>query len=178
MPATELRPDPAQVREAGIADVAQVAQIHVRSWQVAYQGLLPEELLAQLDPKQRAERWSRAVIDGDPILLVAVDGADQPVGFVAVGASRDDDADGTTGEVYALYLDPDRQRRGHGRALLTASVLHLRETGFSVATLWVAAGNQQAVRFYEDQGWEADGTMRRDAVGECQLEQHRYRREL
>ena len=34
-----------KVREASGDDVSAIAEIHVRSWQAAYQGILPNELL-------------------------------------------------------------------------------------------------------------------------------------
>jgi len=46
-----------------------------------------------------------------------------------------------------------------------------------MATLWVLATNERAMRFYERQGWRSDGSVRIDRVGELRtpVEESRYR---
>jgi ribosomal protein S18 acetylase RimI-like enzyme len=91
-----------------------------------------------------------------------VDDDDQVAGIVAAGPSRDPgDADG---QLYALYVDPDRFGAGYGSALDQAARAHLAGQGFTRATLWVLVGNDRARSFYERRGWEADGE-RRDHLG-------------
>ncbi|MBO0884653.1 MAG: hypothetical protein J2P17_30840 [Mycobacterium sp.] len=46
-------------RPATAADAARLADVHVRSWQWAYLGLMPEHVLAGLDIDQRTERSHR-----------------------------------------------------------------------------------------------------------------------
>ena len=41
------------VRPATLADVTEIAMIHVRSWQAAYRGLMPQDYLRSLDPAAR-----------------------------------------------------------------------------------------------------------------------------
>jgi hypothetical protein len=35
----------------------EIAEVHVCSWKVGYRGLLPQDLLDSLDPRQRVPRW-------------------------------------------------------------------------------------------------------------------------
>jgi hypothetical protein len=42
------------VRPATLADVTEIAMIHVRSWQAAYRVLMPQDYLDGLDPAARA----------------------------------------------------------------------------------------------------------------------------
>ena len=44
------------VRRATPEDAAGVAGVHVRSWQVAYRGLLPDDYLDGLRPEDRMAR--------------------------------------------------------------------------------------------------------------------------
>jgi hypothetical protein len=53
------------VRPARAGDVPQIALIHVRSWQGAYRGLMPQEYLDGLQPDQRAGLWERALRQPD-----------------------------------------------------------------------------------------------------------------
>jgi len=46
------------LRPAQPADAAAVARVHVRSWQVAYRGLLPDEYLDGLQPEDRAPHYT------------------------------------------------------------------------------------------------------------------------
>lgn len=52
------------VRPARITDADGIAEVHVRSWQAAYRGLMPQEVLDGLSVAQRAEGWRRIL--GDP----------------------------------------------------------------------------------------------------------------
>ena len=53
------------IRSARIEDAPQIAHVHVRSWQGAYRGLLPEAYLDSLDPVQRASTWTRRLAETD-----------------------------------------------------------------------------------------------------------------
>ncbi len=152
-----------RVREARHGDELAVARLHVRSWQEAYEGLMPAEFLAALDPRERAARYAFGAGPDAPVTLLALaggdDGAETIAGFATFGASRDEDARGL-GEVHALYVDPDRVRGGVGRLLMAEVRGRLREAGFPAAILWVLRGNQRAAAFYEREGWSRDGATR------------------
>lgn len=92
------------------------------------------------------------------------------LGFAAVGPSRDDDATGATGELYAIYADPDAWGRGIGRRLMATAVNELATAGFAEATLWVLESNQRARRFYETGGWKTDGSRRTEELRDGQVE--------
>ncbi len=70
------------------------------------------------------------------------------LGFVA--AEPDSDF------VEVLYVDPDAQGRGIGRALLARCCDHLRDAGYDSATLYTREGTR-AEGFYRALGWTRDG---------------------
>lgn len=43
---------------AELTDAMGVAQVHVRSWQVGYRGLMPDDYLDQLRPEERAAKYT------------------------------------------------------------------------------------------------------------------------
>lgn len=154
-----------QVRTAAPTDAADVERVRVRTWQAAYAGIVPDDVLAALDDQleERAgrirDRWS-APGPRRFTTLVAVD----PVvcGFVTYGPYRiEDGPDGrleaAAGEVLAVYVEPRRQGRGAGRALLDAAVAALGNAGVSEVRLWVLEENAPSRRFYERYGFVADG---------------------
>jgi GNAT superfamily N-acetyltransferase len=113
----------AQVRPAGDGDAEQLGLIHVRSWQGAYQGLMPQDFLDQLDPASRAQGWRSVLRAGDDQASVLVAAGEAGVsGFVSFGPSRDPDADPKrTGEVFAIYVLPGAWSTGQGRLLMAAA---------------------------------------------------------
>jgi GNAT superfamily N-acetyltransferase len=164
---TAPREEPApavELREARRGDELAVADVHVRAWQEAYRGLIPDEYLDALDPRDRATRYTFEADDpAAPTTVIAVDGAgdgeEQILGFTTICPSRDADAPGL-GEVVALYVDPERYRGGVGRVLMAEARRRLREAGFTEALLWVLDGNDRATSFYEREGWTPDGARR------------------
>lgn len=71
------------------------------------------------------------------------------VGF-AIGNAR-------TGNVWALFVDPDHEGHGHGRRLHDAMVAWLWVQG--LARLWLTTGpGTRAARFYPAAGWQLAGT--------------------
>ncbi len=153
-----------ELREARVGDEAAVADIHVRAWQEAYRGLIPDEFLDDLDPEHRARTYDFESSDPDaPTTLLAVmegeDCGEVILGFVTFCRSRDIDAP-DHGEVVALYVDPERYETGVGRMLMAEARRRLWEAGYVDALLWVLDGNERAARFYEVEGWTRDGATR------------------
>jgi len=167
------------IRPAQQRDAAAIALIHVRTWQAAYRGQLPDGFLKSLDTEieQRTARWERSIANAasrGQVQLVVEDG-DRVVGFVTFGPSEDDPAEPHVGEVYAIYVDPGHWDRGYGRDLFAAAVRGLTVAGFRAATLWVLATNARARRFYEAAGWVADGAKKTERRGDVELHEIRYR---
>jgi ribosomal protein S18 acetylase RimI-like enzyme len=168
---------PVLVRLAEPKDVAEVADVHVRAWQVGYKGLVPDEYLDGLRPEERAKHYTFGDPDpSQPITIVAVErGA--ICGFATIGSARDADVQ-TSGELYALYVEPAGWGRGVGRALVTAAREQLARRGFTAAVLWVLVGNERAARFYRIDGWLPDGSRRLIQVWGLTVDEVRYRRVL
>ncbi|WP_432246390.1 N-acetyltransferase family protein [Mycolicibacterium sp. ELW1] len=162
-----------EVREAVPDDAMALAQVHVRSWRAGYRGLVAQSYLDALDPEERAKRFVLEAMElRGPYTLVAVDhGA--ICGHVTIGQSRDDDMP-DSGEVWALYVDPQRWGTGIGRALLAAGCDRLRTAGHQRAFLWVLSANDGARRFYERAGWSADGRERFDVFGDTPVRKSSY----
>ncbi|MGH9016393.1 MAG: GNAT family N-acetyltransferase [Acidimicrobiales bacterium] len=166
-----------RVRPARPDDAAAVAVVHVRSWQAAYRGLMPDDYLDGLRSEDRQGRYTFGLSDPDaPATVVAeVDGIIR--GFATTGPARDDDA-GDQGELFGFYVDPDVWGQGIGRLLMARARDRLVGRGWRSALLWVLVGNSRAERFYAADGWVADGEKRTDEVWGVIVEETRYRRRL
>ncbi|HEX3792607.1 MAG TPA: GNAT family N-acetyltransferase [Pseudonocardiaceae bacterium] len=167
----------AGVRPAAVADADAIGEIHVASWQAAYAGLLPAEFLRGLSVADRQQYWARRLAEPRPgHVLVVLDGP-EVAGFTDVGPSRDEGADAHTGELNAIYLHPERWRRGLGRQLHEHALAELAADGYTTATLWVLHGNHQARRFYQRAGWIDEGLSKEALMrnGTIRAEEVRYR---
>ena len=140
----------------------------MRTWQAAYAHVFSAEQLGGLSVERRAEMWRET-----PPLVAEADG--RVIGFVSVGASRDDDAEG---ELFAIYVHPDHWGTGAGRELIAAGEERLRELGHSDVVLWVLDDNPRARRFYEVAGWKVDGTTRPIEIFGIEVPEVRYRKRL
>lgn len=174
-----------EIRRALVDDALGIATVHVRSWQVAYKGLMPDLYLDQLDVERRRAGWAQDIAEADwprAGTLVATEGTGNVIGFAHVGPAREGDGDPIViGELAAIYLLPDVWGSGIGRRLMAAAVNVLRDAGFAEAILWVLEGNERARRFYERGGWQLDGLdgldgAAKDAViADIALAEVRYR---
>jgi ribosomal protein S18 acetylase RimI-like enzyme len=139
------------VRGTTIEDLPQLVVVRTRSWRAAYRDLLPSSVLGRLDdgPEEvaRSAAWLSAPVPGR-VNLVAVDRG-EVVGYVAAGRERQDPQISEAGEVYALYVDPCRWRKGTGRLLLDAAMAQLAELSFTWVSVWTLSSNQPALSFYQ-----------------------------
>lgn len=140
------------IRHAEIDDAAGIARVRAESWLVAYRGIVPDEFLDAIDVGEWAERQRRNMenVSGDLVSFVA-ETQGEVVGWAAGGPNREDDPD-YSGELYAIYLIPERQRRGIGLNLMAATARRLIGEGMDSMIVWVLAENHPARRFYEALG--------------------------
>jgi len=173
--------EPMDIRPAGVEDALAIAVVHVRSWQAAYQGLVPQDFLESLDVGQRRLAWEEILGETEwPRAGTFVAVTDEGVlGFVNICPTRDDDENpAVVGEVSAIYVLGEAWGTGAGRRLMGAAVDSLKEAGYEQVTLWVLDENHRSRQFYEAGGWRPDGTVKRDDVRGFALTQVRYRRLL
>jgi ribosomal protein S18 acetylase RimI-like enzyme len=153
-----VRVRPAQERDAGA-----IAAVHVRSWQAAYRGLVPDDVLDALSIPRREASWLQTLRARAGLCTLVADEDGSIAGFCTVVLpSRDADAGPLTGEIAALYVDPPRWRAGTGTALLLAALAALESEGCSEVTLWVIDGNLRGREFYRRFGFKADGGRREE----------------
>ncbi len=166
------------IRHGRPSDWRGAARINVAGWRYAYRGAMDDAFLDAMDP----DEWSgwRARRYGNPLPGVAhlVELSDGDlVGYGDIGPSRSED-DTVTGELYAIYLDPDCIGTGLGRPLIRAARRTLEVLGHRRAELWVLDSNERARRFYEADGWRHDGEVKVEAMGGAEIVEARYTRDL
>jgi ribosomal protein S18 acetylase RimI-like enzyme len=164
------------IRPAQLAEAAQIAQVHVDTWQFAYKGLIPDSILSSLSVEGRTRRWDHTLAAAgiDTQTFVAeLDG--RVVGFCSVGPCRDEDLQGHEfGELLAVYVSPDSMKNGIGSALALAGLAFLRKNRHEKATLWVLTSNLASRTWYEKRGWAIEGGIKTDVIDGFEMHEARY----
>jgi ribosomal protein S18 acetylase RimI-like enzyme len=148
------------VRPARHEDIPPIMALHERCWRISYAGLADADAKFARPREEWVRLWEEIL---DRTWVAEAEGA--VGGFVVCGASRDTDAPAGTGEIFALYVDPDRQGLGLGAALVSLALGELSGAGFSRVSLWTFEHNPASRGFYERLGFAWDGTETRDEDG-------------
>jgi ribosomal protein S18 acetylase RimI-like enzyme len=125
----------------------------VDTWRAAYRGIVPDDYLANLSYEESGRRWlDRLTTDGRGVFVA--DGHQGIYGF-ASGRPRQRFSKGLEehgGELETVYVLPNSQGSGAGRALVAAVAEYLLGRGTTSGLLWVFEENRPARGFYESLG--------------------------
>lgn len=143
-----------KLRSARIDDAAQLAQIHLLTWQATYRDLLSAGYLAGLanDIDRRAQVLADAIAT-EKMSVQVVEQNGQLVAWASFGSSRDAEAISTTAELRAINLLPQVWSQGIGTRLWRHVRQLLINAGYTAATVWVLQGNDRAIGFYQAAGF-------------------------
>ena len=141
------------IRPAHEGDLPAISEIHVRSWQSAYVGIVPDQILQAKDVPAHETMW-RGMLGRYPgNLLVAVDERASVLGFSYVAAVTDQPDDlPYDGRVYALHVGPHLKRQGIGSQLFDAAIDRLRDLRCGSIIVWTFKELAPSRRFYEQHG--------------------------
>ena len=150
-----------EIRRARLEDAAAIAEVHVRTWQAAYEHVFGAERLAGIDRAGREGLARRFATDSEYDAFVA-DEDGRIVGFVACGVPEEP---GEARELFAIYVRPESWGSTAASGLMRAALDAMQARGVPDAILWVLDDNPRARRFYEREGWHADGTAESEYLG-------------
>jgi GNAT superfamily N-acetyltransferase len=180
---------PLAVRPAVAGDAAAVAAVQRAAWIAAYSGIVAADVIDRITAPDEGARIRQTFLTRPwQRMLVAV-GDGGVVGYASFGAELDvlgspwphprsaAGSAGSTGELYALYVHPDRWSTGAGRVLMATVLQRLASAGYERAVLWVLEENDRARRFYARAGFAPDGA-RNTLGGLGGVPEVRYRRDL
>jgi GNAT superfamily N-acetyltransferase len=166
---------PPVVRPARVDDAEAIAGVHVRSWQAAYVGIVPQQILDRLSVERRLASWRTTIEDDGKERVWVVEDEGRVRGFASIGPARDEDLVEGSGELYAIYVEPESWSRGVGRTLFQAATDDLRDRRFGPLVLWVLTDNARGRALYEAAGWRPDGSSRVLDFDGTPIEELRYR---
>jgi ribosomal protein S18 acetylase RimI-like enzyme len=168
------------IREAVLEDAEAIGRLHVRAWQAAYKGILPQEILDGLDVEERIEQRRKALIEPlwPDVVNWVIEHGGTVRGWASTSSARDEDLGEGTLELLAIYLRPEDVGLGYGRRLIRHCVAQGCEQGFREMTMWVLAGNERAQRFYRAAGFAPDERVSPEEFGGTGTLKLRMRRDL
>ena len=137
------------VRMAEPDDARGLARVYVETWRTTYAGMVPDKVLLEMSESTQAARWARSIAQGDELVMLAEDAGKGIVGLSSGGRARG--PHGCKAEIFTLYVLPDEQGRGVGRALLAGMFAEFVDQSLESAIIWVLAANP-ARFFYETTG--------------------------
>ncbi|MHB1153737.1 MAG: GNAT family N-acetyltransferase [Eubacteriales bacterium] len=151
------------VRLAVPADAPDMAEIHARSWEVAYKDIIPAEYIKKKNATRPA-LYKRIITDENKTQYV-IEADGKTVGIMCIAAPQDSDADDSFYELHGIYLHPDHYRQGIGTKAMEFACNIARSLGKTNMTVWVFAENTNAISFYKKCGFAADGATKTLSCG-------------
>lgn len=136
-------------------------------WRATYQGVLSDSYLAGLSYETREEEWAKRLAHAKVITFVVEDEQGKLLGFASAGPERHRDP-AFPGEIYAVYVLPEHQRKGIGKRLVVAIAQALAAAGAHAMIAWVARAGPSA-KFFEAVGAK-EYRAKQDTLGDVELE--------
>ncbi len=164
LPLPDSTKPPLALRDATLADLETIDDIHVRSRRVTYRGQVSDHYLDVTMPAASRADWAHKLpgllAGGGRVLIAQSQG--EAIGFVCAVAA---DAQGSV-YINNLHALPQHKGLGAGTALLEAAAAWARGTGARAMHLKVLASNQPAIGFYQSRGWRCIDRVDDEWAGE------------
>ena len=114
------------IRMAQQSDCAELAKVHVASWQAGFKGIIDQDYLDKLDVDARALGWSK-LLSGERDKVYLQFDSESLIGFTSSCHCRDDDAQVTRGEIVTFYF----LEQYWGKGFSTEAVHRIVKAAFS-----------------------------------------------
>ena len=144
------------IRMAQQSDCAELAKVHVASWQAGFKGIINQDYLDKLDVDARALGWSK-LLSGERDKVYLQFDSESLIGFTSSCHCRDDDAQVTWGEIVTFYFLEQYWGKGFSHKLMSHALEQLELSGNDVTTIWVLKDNFRAQKFYAKHRFVFDG---------------------
>ena len=157
-------------------DAPVIAEILMRSWEVAYGDIIPADFIQKRN-SVRVEQFKQAITEeNNTYYTIQTDG--KTVGYMrVVNLLNDDGSESEVSDLEQIYLHPDYYRQGIGTQAMSFAYSLARSSRKTTMIVWVLAENTAAIKFYKKCGFVADGERKKREYGRI-LEIIRMRKSL
>jgi RimJ/RimL family protein N-acetyltransferase len=138
--------------------------VHSHSWQKAYRGIIPDEIVDSFTPEKKSRNLLTLFLHvPEEYYLFRVDG--HPAGIASLNKSHEENAPDYIGEIYSIYFHPDFWGTSATHKGLQFCVERLKSLGYTQVTIWVLKDNLRARSFYEKNDFFFDGLEQEINIG-------------
>ena len=149
------------IREANINDAEGIANVHVKSWQAAYRGIMPKDYLLSLSVKEKIETWLKSLSEKSLGINLVVEKNKEIIGFCVFGPARDNDLKyHNVGELVALNILPSYWGNGYGTRIINYVFNKSKLREWQALYLWVLKQNERAIAVYKKNGFILEGSQK------------------
>ena len=113
----------------------------------------PEAFAASASSEQELEEATWRQRMGRSTRLVAEDESGEPIGVVSLRVDSRPDEDTPYGELFGLWVDPQRRGSGIAVKMLDSLLEHARAAHLGAVIYWVGTDNARAVSFASSHGF-------------------------
>lgn len=145
---------------------AEVVELWFAGWYEAHSKIIPDQLIKL----RTRESFRERLLKNTANTRIAISGGD----VLGLCMLKDD-------ELYQMYVSPKARGTGLAQALITDADNRFQLSGYKVAWLACAIGNDRAKRFYEKCGWRFAGVETVDldtSEGAFSLDVWRFEKDL
>lgn len=165
-----------RTRIANVQDATSMSIIHANSWKKAYQGLLPDEYLNGIKDTQWVDMITKGLESNTMKAWVATI-EEKIIACTCTGNSRYQGYEGQL-EIFSIYVLPGYWNLGAGSLLIDEVIEYALNNNYLEVGFWVLDGNNQAIRFYEKNGFLNSGDTMTCMIGESPTTEKRYIKRL
>ena len=138
------------IREAILKDSKGISKVIVDTWRSTYKNIMPQEFLNNMSYEKAEKIFEDALINKNRIILVVENSSEEIIGIIQGGKEREGYEE-YQGEIYAIYVMKEHQKKGLGKKLIHKMAKRLILEEMKSMVIWVLANNNSR-RFYEKLG--------------------------
>ena len=140
------------IRKVRKEDLLEVVNIQINGWKTAYQGIIEEEYLQNMNQEERLKKKEEDYKKKDGFIVAEL--SNHVVGFCRYidNNSYSQEVAIADCELLALYVRVDLKRHGIGKKLFDYVKKEFHEKNKEKMILWCLKENEPSKRFYEKMG--------------------------
>jgi len=145
-----------KIRKAVVTDVTAIVTINIKTWKIAYKGIVPQAHLDSLSVNDKLPRWTKTINNlkenRKEIFVAEISNKNgkELVGFSLGGPSHFEDFK-IDGDLHAIYVLPKYWKQGIGTLLFNSVIKFFLSMKFKSMVIWALKENS-AGDFYKKLG--------------------------
>jgi len=145
-----------KIRKAVVTDVTDIVKINIKTWKIAYKGIVPQAHLDSLSINDKLPRWTKRIKNlkenKNEIFVAEISNINgkELIGFSLGGPSHFEDFK-IDGDLHAIYVLPKYWKQGIGTLLFNAIIKSFLNKQYKTMVIWALKKNS-ACEFYKNMG--------------------------